>query len=698
MASILKVITDLQCQLYCDCELIGDVYPDVMFKMPLRKGAYIFEFKVEDISLYSTQYDMPSNDEEGILKVGLADIFHKKSNEIKSRNIESLQVSWFYTGNNWRIISANDEIINKKAEATFIDLPNNYNLLPFDPHKSDNIDQCGYIPFNLCGTLDLSKNCITGGRWGCINKIGEVVIQPIYGRKVFFENNLVTQVYESSNIILKPINRFGEQAFSDDYEKVYPINEKAGLYQVTIEDKKGIINKDGLLITPLIYSSFIYSSENKFWARELSSGLWGLIDSNMSVIQPFVYKEVVKANGGFYVKMDNVWGVILNDGSIKISTKYEVVSDYYLQTYDSLQPDAEYPDFIYNYYSIVKVNGKYGIVNTNFEKSRINTRSIDFKEIVPCKYDFIYSLYGVQYQDDVLKGMTQPRLGSSDGIFRIDECIFVLNDNSHLKCYRYDADGNIVDSFDCCEFNEVYKVESGKYYLRNNNLFYAKIPYDNIAIIDFYRGSWDYQPIFADDAEFGEHPIGWEKELFRTVYVAVQEGGIWYIVEKNAPSEILFKYKCDSIVEFGIDIEDNYFAIVEIGKYKKLIITDSNGEIEYESDNFNNIYSSYKLLAESDNPDVKYNNECYLNGVSNDYFIIQLESGKWMVLVYRYKDYNKSAEYDSIKFIDENRVEIHRYENGQKLYNGIYIERWEDMNPVFQQWSNTPLVIQYNKE
>jgi hypothetical protein len=92
-----------------------------------------------------------------------------------------------------------------------------------------------------------------------------------------------------------------------------------------------------------------------------------------------------------------------------------------------------------------------------------------------------------------------------------------------------------------------------------------------------------------------------------------------------------------------------------------------------------------------------YKNECNLNGASNDYFIIQLESGKWMVLVYRYKDY-KSAEYDFIKFIDENRVEIHRYENGQKLYNGICTGCWDDMSPVFQQWSATPLVIQYNKE
>lgn len=691
MASVLKIITDLRCQLYCDCELIGDVYPYDIFKMPLRKGAYIIEFKIGDIILYSTQYDIPSNDEECILKVDLADIYSRKSGEIKRHNIEKLNVLWVHTGKNWRIVSTDDIVIDNETASTFIDLPDNYNLLTFDPLKNDNIDQCGYIPFNLCGTMDLASNCITGGRWGCINKVGDVVIQPIYGRKVFFENDTVTQVYAEHCIMLKPINRFGEQAFADDYKKVYPINEKAGLYEVTIKDKRGVVNKDGLLITPLMYSNFIYSSENKFWAKETSSGLWGLIDADAKVIQPFVYNDVQKAIDGFFVKMNNMWGVILKDGSIKFPPKYEVVADYCVTTYISSENYNDDYDFIHNYFSIVKVDGKYGIVNTGFEKYDPFTRTIDIKEIIPCKYDYIYSINGIQYTDSILKNLVSPRIGMPDGIFSIAESIFVVTHPLHLECDRYDNDENLIDTFCCSEFNEIYKIESDKYYLRNNNLFYRKIPFDIITTIEFNDGSWDFKPIYGEDED---SPSEWGKKLLKRIYVVARKGDVCYVFGKDR-SSILFKYRCDSILEFGITVDDNYFAIIEIGNFKRLVIADYNGKIEYESDNFKNIYSSYRLLSESASPDVMFKNECNLNSASNDYFIMQLESGKWKVLVYRewnQKDY-QSANYDSIRFIDEYRVEIHKYENGQKLYNGIYTGCWDDMSPVCQQWSNTPLVV-----
>lgn len=692
MTSVLKIITDLRCQLYCDCELIGDVYPDNIFKMPLRKGAYIIEFKIGDIILYSTQYDIPSNDEECILKVDLADIYSRKSGEIKRHNIEKLNVSWVYTGKNWRIVSTDDIVIDNETSSTFIDLPDNYNLLTFDPLKNDNIDQCGYIPFNLCGTMDLASNCITGGRWGCINKVGDVVIQPIYGRKVFFENDTVTQVYAEHCIMLEPINRFGEQAFADDYKKVYPINEKAGLYEVTIKDKRGIVNKDGLLITPLMYSNFIYSSENKFWAKETSSGLWGLIDADAKVIQPFVYNDVQKAIDGFFVKMNNMWGVILKDGSIKFPPKYEVVADYCVTTYISSENYNDDYDFIHNYFSIVKVDGKYGIVNTGFEKYNPFTRTIDVKEIIPCKYDSIYSINGIRYSDEVLQDRVSPRVGMPDGLFDVEESVFVIIRDSYLECDRYDKDQNLLDTFYCSEFNEIYKIESNKYYLRHRDLFYDKTPFDLITTIDFSDGSWDYSPIYGEDAEPGMSPVDWSKELLKRIYVVARKGDVCYVFGKDR-SSILFKYRCDSILEFGITVDDNYFAIIEIGNYKRLVIADYNGKIEYESESLKNIYSSYNLLSHSNNPNVIFNDR-NSNGVDNYYFIVQVETGKWKILVYYSytSSVYMSAEYDHIRFIDENRVEIHKYENSQKLYNGIYTGCWHDMSPVYQQWSNTPLV------
>lgn len=696
MSSVLKISVDLECQVYCDYEYVGDAYPNKLFRVDLRKGTYIIEFAKDNIKLSSIKHEMKTNEEEDLLEISLSTQYRRKCDDIKSRKIAELDVCWEYVDNHWRITSLDGTMLNNIVGETFIDLPSDYNLLQFDENSSNNIDVCGYIPFNLCGIYDSQHNDYQGGRWGCLNKMGEVVIQPIYGRKVFFENDSVVQVYTEAGI--KPINRFGEPAFPDNYDTVYSLDEKAGLYRVKKNDSYGVIDKEGRLIVPILYSSFIFASENKFWAKEVATGLWGLLDSDSLIIQPFVYDEVKEAADGFFVKMHKKWGVILKDGSVKVSPKYEVVTDFCVTTYStSNKLDDDY-DFIHNYFCIVKVNGKYGIINTGLEGFSYITRTVNFKEVIPSKYDAIYSINGIPYSDEVLKDRVSPRVGMPDGLFDVKESVFIIIRDSYLECDRYDKDQNLLDTFYCSEFNEIYKIESDKYYLRNRDLFYDKTPFDLITTIDFSDGSWDYSPIYGEDAEPGTSPVDWSKELLKRIYVVARKGDVCYVFGKDR-SSILFKYRCDSILEFGITVDDNYFAIIEIGNYKRLVIANDNGEIEYESASFKNIYSSYCLLSNSDNPNVIFK-DCNSNGVDNYFFIVQVESDKWRVLVYYSYTSSESlsAEYDHIKFIDENRVEVHKYENGQKLYNGIFAGcGWDDMTPVLQEWSKTPLVIEYDK-
>ena len=40
MSSILKIKVDLQCQVFCDFEQIGETQANSIFKMELRKGTY----------------------------------------------------------------------------------------------------------------------------------------------------------------------------------------------------------------------------------------------------------------------------------------------------------------------------------------------------------------------------------------------------------------------------------------------------------------------------------------------------------------------------------------------------------------------------------------------------------------------------------------------------------------------------------
>ena len=57
MSSILKILVDIQCVVYCDFEEVGEANPYSLFKMELRKGSYIIDFKKDDINLKSIKYD-----------------------------------------------------------------------------------------------------------------------------------------------------------------------------------------------------------------------------------------------------------------------------------------------------------------------------------------------------------------------------------------------------------------------------------------------------------------------------------------------------------------------------------------------------------------------------------------------------------------------------------------------------------------
>ena len=73
MASLLKILTDTSCDVYVDYEYRGHAEPYKLLRLELRKGCYILEFKYKDLILESQDYIMPSNEEETLLKLSLAD-------------------------------------------------------------------------------------------------------------------------------------------------------------------------------------------------------------------------------------------------------------------------------------------------------------------------------------------------------------------------------------------------------------------------------------------------------------------------------------------------------------------------------------------------------------------------------------------------------------------------------------------------
>ena len=405
------------------------------------------------------------------------------------------------------------------------------------------------------------------------------------------------------------------------------------------------------------------------------------------------------------------------------NTKYQIITKISKCYYNPSNPSAyEDLDYLYNNYSIVVLGNnyegyKYGIVNTHFVKHfSSQTITIAFKEIIPCKYDAIYSKGGKHYSDDDLVEAATNQYGAPDGLFEITDVYFVLK-REHMQCDGYDNKGNITYSFICDEFNSKYKILSQKYYLRNTKNEFDDSPYDILETIDFYDGTYFVKNIYPDDWDgyTSISPIEQVNVKHKVSFLIGKRDGKWcvfdnresntYDCKKNEASEyycsydnhrltaILFSYNCDKIVEFGILHNGEYFAIVEIDNYKKLCIIEDS-KIIYESDYFVEIQSSYKQFSLSCRIDV----EKYLNirELDNDYFIARLHTDKWQILKYDCicKSYGvdifKSPEFDFIRFVDETEVEIHLYYKGRTLYNTMSTLCWDNMKPDRTRWKVSP--------
>lgn len=724
MSSILKILVDIQCLVYCDFEEVGEAFPNSILKIELRKGIYIIDFKKDNISLKSIKYKIKTDNEDYLLEESLTNIYTKKKETKKRKEISEKNVLWINVGGNWRIMSVDNDILNSVAMKSWIDLPNSYNLLPMGQHRDPDIDACGYIPFNIGGTLiedDLTGFFISGGTWGCLDKSGKVVIQPIYSRKVFFYNDQVASTY-INGIFSGVINQFGEKSFAE-FDSVLPVDEVVGYYDVSQQNKHGIVNKHGEFILPLNYLSFGYHTSKVIWAQDTLSKKWGLLRFDATIVLPFIYDNINKAEDGFFVCKNEKWGTVNLDGKVIVDTKYQIITKISKCYYNPSNPSAyEDLDYLYNNYSIVVLGNnyegyKYGIVNTHFVKHfSSQTITIAFKEIIPCKYDAIYSKGGKHYSDDDLVEAATNQYGAPDGLFEITDVYFVLK-REHMQCDGYDNKGNITYSFICDEFNSKYKILSQKYYLRNTKNEFDDSPYDILETIDFYDGTYFVKNIYPDDWDgyTSISPIEQVNVKHKVSFLIGKRDGKWcvfdnresntYDCKKNEASvyycsydnhrltTILFSYNCDKIVEFGILHNGEYFAIVEIENYRKLCIIEDS-KIIYESDYFVEIQSSYKLFSLSCRTDV----EKYLNirELDNDYFIARLYTDKWQILKYDCicKSYGvdifKSPEFDFIRFVDETEVEIHLYYKGRTLYNTMSTLCWDNMKPDRTRWKVTP--------
>ena len=300
MSSILKILVDVGCQVYCDYEFKGDAVPGTIFRIEMRKGNYILEFKQDGKLLLSQEYDMESNDEERLFKVTLSKVVGKNQKECQYEEIATLNVK----------VSRNYE---KNIDEVFLENKDTHEKIrvPYNVSELYGLDSCGLLNVNIGGVAENKEVGIASGgwpdyqrtynagHWGCVDKIGNIQIPIIYDKPVYFY---------SPNITVAELN--GKQLFINKWN------------EIVIENKWDEV-KDS---TPFQFGK----------CKVEKDGKQGVIDESGKEVLPLIYSKIKRISGQFAVQVDNKWGLVSDECKMLYPITLDDISYYYWPTDDHI--------------------------------------------------------------------------------------------------------------------------------------------------------------------------------------------------------------------------------------------------------------------------------------------------------------------------------------------------------------------------
>ena len=442
-------------------------------------------------------YTIETNDEEPLLRLNIKEQAEKKIREQKFIRNKSTKVNIYLDDDRYILdCEANDPVV----------VPKEFDLYYKSVDGQYLEDEAGYIPFNIAIVEEKNQDGETKNDikilYGSLNKFGEVVIKPIYTTPVIFFNDAIARTARWPYAIL--LNHFGEEVAlsylnTEEFEITAPLDKEGNLFIAkSIEDDScfGVVRYDKKIIVALsnktIYKNTgdyiwalkgdtlsIYNNEGK-WVKSIRYVDLGEIElryRNKHEDYVFVHKEAVA------VRVSGYWGVYDFDGDVKIPHIYKLLDAYWVYSDYDYESGKEFLTGD-GYGSsplmfVKKKNGGYGIININVLDESHGIRDInDIKEIIPCKYDAIYSNDGMIIEE--LKNnffQHEEQDGDGNWVEGIgDDIFFVSYQDNLLECDYFDmkmlsfGKKDKEEHFLCKEFNQSHYIdEDGNPHLREKH-------------------------------------------------------------------------------------------------------------------------------------------------------------------------------------------------------------------------------------
>lgn len=400
--SLLKIITNLDCNVYVDTEFKGEALPGTIYKIEMRKGKYILDFISRDSAYDKIQMDyyMEDSDMEDLIRVDLLSIQQARIEE--ENKIKELFA----------------ERIKQYMQHRFSE--QGYPLI-----FSEGVAAVCLKKYRIVN----SKEVLYASVWGYINEYGEEVIPCQYEHAENFSEGMAA--VRAENYLWGYIDKTGRLIIPHMYVDVGSFSNGLAWfndgviidYIHPVTSYNGYINREGDIVVPAIYDVVNdFKDYRAIVGRDIGGILlYGLIDTNGKVIVPLEYDYITDFSDGLaLVGKNGKYGYVNIHGEVIIPLIYDSASDFseglaavkdssgywgYIDTLGKIQIPCKYTD------AYAFGEGLESILNRNV---KVNTKGIP---IMPYRQCWLY--------DSSFSG-----------------CAIVSNGNQRFKI---DKEGNVLE-------------------------------------------------------------------------------------------------------------------------------------------------------------------------------------------------------------------------------------------------------------
>jgi len=384
MKSTLKIIPDVDCEIFLDTEYVGLAGGNKVFRIELRKGTYVIEFvsSTNRKCRITENYVMASTDIEDLLRISFRESVEEKTfnREEENRILNAREI---------RLNSDSLCIYDKETdEIIYIDYTKAYHFQEglasvlsetgwgFINPRGEEVIACKYTEVQsfIDGFAKVKEN----GKFGCINKAGSYIIPCKYDRIDNFVEGIAKVVLNGK---FGYLTIYGDEIVRCKYDLASDF--KVGFANVQIKDglnyRVGLIDKSGNEIVPCKYDGFIGSPytgvaifKNGLATVSIKDSFgekkYGFVNSKGVEIIPCNYQSIWEFDEIITgVKKNGKWGFIDVRGNVVVDFKYSDVNPF--------KNGIAAVNYGGQHSGMFLVGGKWGGVN-NYGK-----------EVIPCKYD-----------------------------------------------------------------------------------------------------------------------------------------------------------------------------------------------------------------------------------------------------------------------------------------------------------------------